>query len=188
MKTEEQLVVMAQHGDTGAFEQLVRAASARLFKLCFRLLRDEQLADEAVQETFLKAYRKLDQFNGEAKFSTWLHIIAHRTALEFIRKQSRIREEDGLESDQLESRSISPLGALAQGNLQQAVKECLDDMKPDLRVAFMLRHVEGCSIEEISELTQANSNAVKGRIFRAVKILRQQLAIFRDSEFDEERL
>lgn len=188
MSTEEELAALTLRGDTGAFEQLVKATSQRLFMVCYRVLRHEQLADEAVQETFLKAYRKLDQFNGQSRFSTWIHTIAHRTALEILRKQSRIREDDGLEGDELVANSGRPDHTLEGLSLEQAVKQCLNRMNPELRVAFVLRHFEDRTIEDISAITQSNSNTVKGRIFRAVNLLRQQLGAFRDSNYEEESL
>jgi RNA polymerase sigma-70 factor (ECF subfamily) len=186
VSTEEELAALAQQGHTGAFEQLVKATSQRLFTVCYRVLRNEQLADEAVQETFLKAYRKLGQFNGQARFSTWIHTIAHRSALEILRKQRRIQEDDGLETDRQATDDGQPDQYLAELSLEQAVKRCLDRMNPDLRVAFVLRHFEDCTIEDISEITQSNSNTVKGRIFRAVSLLRQQLSNYRNSDFEEE--
>src|SRR5215203_3080861 len=93
-RTETSLVEVverARTGDAEAFRELVESYSPKLFRLAYRITGDEQTAEDAVQETFLRAYRSLGRFDARSQFGTWLHRIAVNTALELVRKQQRHR-------------------------------------------------------------------------------------------------
>jgi RNA polymerase sigma-70 factor, ECF subfamily len=136
-----------------------------------------------VQETFLRAYKRLKQFESRANFGTWLHRIAVNCALDCMR--SRQRHDTGRESiDTVSAEGPQPLPAadplpdrmLFSAEVQQQVDGVLSRLSPKEKAAFVLRHFEGMSIEEISRTMGLRSEAAKNNIFRAVKKLRQALA------------
>jgi RNA polymerase sigma-70 factor (ECF subfamily) len=173
------LVERARAGDTEAFRELVERYSARIFRLAYRILGDEPGAEDAVQETFLRAYRSLSRFDARSQFATWLHRIAANTSVEILRKHQRSRPERTGE----EAGTASPLPSQAPGpdrralsqEVERAVRGALADLSPTERAAFVLRHFEGRSIAEVCGALGLRESAGKQAIFRAVKKLRRVL-------------
>lgn len=173
------LVERARAGDTEAFRELVERYSGRIFRLAYRILGDEPSAEDAVQETFLRAYRSLARFDARSQFGTWLHRIAANTSVEILRKHQRTRPERIGE----EAGAASPLPSHAPGpdrralsqEVERAVRGALADLSPTERAAFVLRHFEGRSIAEICGALGLRESAGKQAIFRAVKKLRRVL-------------
>ena len=177
----------ARAGDQAAFRQLVEAHARRVFHVCLRVTGDEAMADDAVQDCFLAVYRKLGDFAGTSRFSTWLHRIAVNAALQLVRKRKRYRE-DALDEEMLEQapanqptpdRETEGLGM--QEILQAAMRE-LSEME---RLAFTLRHFEEFSIAEISSRLGVKDSACKQAIFRAVGKMRLALAAYRETDIQE---
>lgn len=180
----DQLVEAARRGDRDAFRRLVETHSRAVFRTAYRVLGDEAAAEDAVQETFLSAYRKLSVFDGRARFATWLHRIAVNQAIDQRRKQQRLREDltseadgrvDGSADGWVDDREPRPDRMLASKQVGQATRRSLDALTVLERTAFVLRHVEGCSIAEIGAALDLKPSATKQAIFRAVKKLRQAL-------------
>lgn len=175
-------VALARTGDHDAFRVLVERYSRSVFRLAFRMTGNEHDAEEVVQETFLKAYKALGQFESRSNFGTWLYRIASNCALDLIR--ARQRHENSRETPDEEK--ADPLSVLASSEptpdrlmlsaeLQQRVKLALSRLTPMERAAFVLRHFEGQPIEEISRALGLRSGAAKNNVFRAVKKLREAL-------------
>lgn len=177
-KRDLALAAAAQRGDREAFGDLVRLHGAEVFRLAYRFTRQRQDAEEVVQETFLRAYRRLDRFGGDASFGTWLHRIAVNCACDFLRKRQRhagaLEEEPVLDS--LPSAAASPERAAASAEVQRAVNAALSGLTAAERAAFLLRHVEEMPIEEIGRTLDLSRGAAKQSVFRAVRKLRQALA------------
>jgi RNA polymerase sigma-70 factor (ECF subfamily) len=172
------LVERARAGDTEAFRGLVERYSGRIFRLAYRILGDEPSAEDAVQETFLRAYRSLARFNARSQFGTWLHRIAANTSVEILRKhQSSRPERTGEEAaaSPLSSRDPGPDRRALSQEVERAVRGALADLSPTERAAFVLRHFEGRSIAEICGALGLRESAGKQAIFRAVKKLRRVL-------------
>jgi RNA polymerase sigma-70 factor, ECF subfamily len=162
-------VALARTGDSDAFRLLVERHGRRLFRLAFRLMANEEDAEDVVQETFLRAYRGLDRFDERAGVGTWLHRIATNCALDLLRVRKR-RADPGPPSV-----PPGPEALVQGGELQARIGVALGSMTPAERVAFTLRHFEGGTTEEISEILGCSPNATKQAVFRAVQKLRQAL-------------
>ena len=178
---EARWVARAGAGDAAAFRHLVDAHSSALFRVCARITGDKALAEDAVQEAFFNAYRHLREFDGRSAFSTWLHRIAVNAALGEMRKRNRIEAalpEDDEAADVLASSLEGPPGPERQAvsaAVGRDIETQLKRMSAIERTAFVLRHHEGQSIEEISETLSLSESASKQAIFRAVRKLRGAL-------------
>jgi len=178
---EARWVARAGAGDAAAFRHLVDAHAAALFRVCARITGDRALAEDAVQEAFFNAYRHLREFDGRAAFSTWLHRIAVNAALGEMRKRNRVEAalpEDDQAADVLASALEGPPGPerqAASAEFGRDIARQLKRMSAIERTAFVLRHHEGQSIEEISATLSLSESASKQAIFRAVRKLRGAL-------------
>lgn len=176
------VVVRAQSGDGDAFRVLVERHSRSVFRLAYRMTGNEQDAEDVVQETFLRAYKQLNHYESRSSFSTWLYRIASNYSLDLIRM--RKRHDGKRESDPEEGRSILDTVAAPQpapdrlvfgDQIQQRVSAAMEELSDLERSAFILRHFEGLSIEEIGGMLGTSLNATKHSIFRAVQKLRKRL-------------
>ncbi len=170
------LVERARSGDVRAFQCLFERHARPLHAVCARLLGDATAAEDAVQEAFIKAHRRLQQFDGRAAFSTWLHRIAVNTSIEMLRRR-RSASDDG-EEQLAETVDIhaDPSAGVSQTELVRTVGAALQELTTLERSVFVLRHLEQRSLHEIALLLSSNVNACKQAIFRAVRKLRAQLA------------
>lgn len=187
------LVAAARRGDAGAFRALVERHGRGVHGLCWRITRDDTLAEDAAQDAFLKAWRALGEFDGRSAFGTWLHRIAANAALEQLRRTARHRDgriaidgdsdessaEDFLDSAQ--GAALAPGDQLAAEALRRRVAQELDGMSALERSAFVLRHIEGASLEDIGQALSLNVGQSKQAIFRAVRKLRTALADWRQA-------
>jgi RNA polymerase sigma-70 factor (ECF subfamily) len=176
-------VERARSGDAEAFRPLVERYGQQLFRVAWRILGDEGAAEDAVQETFLRAYRSLSRFDDRAQLGTWLHRIAANTAIEILRKRRRLaREGSDFEIPALPSSAPGPERHALSGEVERAVRGALAGLSPLERAAFVLRHFEERSIAEICAALGLRESAGKQAIFRAVKKLRRVLAPFLEGE------
>ena len=175
-------VERARSGDSDAFRLLVEQHSRAIFRLAFRMTGNEEDAEDVVQETFLRAYRQLDKYEAQSSFSTWLYRIASNYSLDLIR--SRKRHEEKRERGSVEDRDIlqsiavdspGPDRLLYGSQVKDRVNAALNELSAQERTAFVLRHFEGQSIQEIGEALGTGTNATKHSIFRAVQKLRKSL-------------
>jgi RNA polymerase sigma-70 factor (ECF subfamily) len=172
----------AQSGDNDAFRLLVDQHGRAIFRLAYRITGNEEDAEDVVQETFLKAYRQIDRYEARASFSTWLYRIASNSALDLIRKR-KIREykrERGPDPGQdflasIPAAAPGPDRELYSSQISSGVNAALEELSAQERTAFVLRHFEGLSIEEIGQALGTGTNATKHSIFRAVQKLRRSL-------------
>jgi len=174
-------VAQACAGDADAFRALVDRYSRRIFRLAYRMTANEQDAEDVVQETFLRAYRRLAQFESRANFGTWVFRIAVNAALDLMRKRQRHEQRPsaaGSDSEQMPSLSSSdpaPDRLVFSAEVKQRVASALAALTATERTAFVLRHFEGMSIEEIGDVLGLRESATKNTVFRAVQKLRKQL-------------
>ena len=174
-------VVRARSGDGEAFRSLVERHSRSVFRLAYRMTGNEQDAEDVVQETFLRAYRQLAGYDGRASFSTWLYRIAANYSLDLIRVRKRHAdraqpvegERDPL--DTVAAAAPGPDRLAMSGETQRLLESAMDTLSSQERTAFVLRHFEGQSIEQIGMALGTSANATKHSIFRAVQKLRQRL-------------
>jgi RNA polymerase sigma-70 factor (ECF subfamily) len=181
-ETDGAIVVRAQSGDGDAFRMLVERHSRSVFRLAYRMTGNESDAEDVVQETFLRAYKQLKHYESRSSFATWLYRIASNYSLDLIRM--RKRHADARESDSEEGRSIldetpattpAPDRLMFSSQVHDSVHSAMQELSDLERSAFVLRHFEGLSIEEIGGMLGTSLNATKHSIFRAVQKLRKRL-------------
>jgi RNA polymerase sigma-70 factor, ECF subfamily len=176
-------------GDREAYRVLVERHSLYVYRLAFRMTGTREDAEEVVQEAFLRAYQKLRQFAGNANFATWVYRIAANYAIDRLRQrknESARRDQPkhpGSESEadplnELKDPAPSPERLAGSAQLAARMKEALDALTPAERTAIVMRHWDGCGIEEIAAVLKSNSSAAKNTVFRAVQKLRQALKPF----------
>jgi RNA polymerase sigma-70 factor, ECF subfamily len=177
-------------GDRDAYRVLVERYSLYIYRLAYRMTGNSYDAEEVVQEAFLRGYQKLSQFAGQSNFGTWVYRIAANYSIDRIR-QRNVEEarqatpskanDDGLEIDPIalvKDPSASPERLAGSAQLAAKMKEALDALTPAERTAIVMRHWEGCAIEEIAAVLKSNTNATKNTVFRAVAKLRKALEPF----------
>ncbi|AVS84221.1 RNA polymerase sigma factor RpoE [Paracidovorax avenae] len=174
-----QLVERTVSGDQRAYGLLVVKYQRRIERLIGRMVRDSDLVQDIAQETFLRAYRALHQFRGEAQFYTWLYRIAVNTAKKALMdiKRNPVISENALRSgeDEDETSRIghelttdeTPETVMAAQEIAAAVNTAMEALPEDLRQAVTLREIEGLTYEEIAEAMQCPIGTVRSRIFRA---------------------
>ena len=177
-------------GERDAYRILVERHSANVYKLAYRMTGNSQDAEEVVQEAFLRGYKKLRQFAGNANFGTWVYRIAANYAIDRMRQQKSEESRRELPSrpagdavevdpmDQLRDPRPSPERLAGSAQLASRMKEALNTLTPAERTAIVMRHWEGCGIEEIAAVLKSNCNATKNTVFRAVSKLRKALEPF----------
>jgi len=183
METDSELVDRIRGGDDDAFRILVERHSRGVYRSAYRITANAADADDVVQETFLRAYRALGNFDARAALTTWLHRIAVNCALDLIdaRRRREGRIDSGEDLTLLASSDASPDRVVLGTEMQRAVAMAMDALTGNERTAFVLRHFEGMPLEEIGEVLGTRLNATKNTVFRAVRKLRQQLQPFTGS-------
>jgi len=173
------LVERTVAGDARAFELLVIKYQRRIQRLIGRMVRDADLVEDITQETFIRAYRALHQFRGEAQFYTWLYRIAVNTAKKFLLELKRdpVVPESALRSSDDEDETSragnepttdeTPESVLAAREIAAVVNAAMEALPDDLRQAVTLREIEGLTYEEIAQVMDCPIGTVRSRIFRA---------------------
>jgi RNA polymerase sigma-70 factor, ECF subfamily len=174
-------------GEREAFRVLVERHSHNVFRLAYRMTGNQHDAEEVVQEAFLRAYQKLGQFAARANFGTWVYRIAANYAIDRMRQRQKeesrrhnpnAETEDGMEQDPLsrvQDTAPTPERLTQSLELRDQMERALAALSHAERTAFVMRHWEGCGIEEIAEVLKSNSSAAKNTVFRAVQKLRKAL-------------
>lgn len=185
---EEKLVRKAKAGDLGAFEALVNRHEGAVYSLALRLVRQEQDAQDVTQQAFLSAMQNLGGFRGDASFATWLNRIATHAALKVLRRR-RVQETVSLEAwtepEEGASRlphpefiadwRQSPEELVLQAETRRLLEAALDRLDEKHRLVFVLRDVQGFSIQETAQALGVTEANVKVRLLRARLKLREQL-------------
>jgi len=195
-KKQEQISIAAlKAGDRAEFARLVDEYSNMVYRLGMRILNNPQDAEDALQETFLKAFRSIKNFKEQSSISTWLYRIATNEALMMIRKrkpeinQVDLQKED--DSESYESLEIVDWEKLPEDRLlSDEVVDVLDEsvrkLTPALRVVFVLRDIEGLSVSETAGILNLSEAAVKTRLSRARMHLREELSVYFGGELEKE--
>ncbi|MBA0087912.1 MAG: sigma-70 family RNA polymerase sigma factor [Acidobacteria bacterium Pan2503] len=176
-------------GDRDAFRVLVERHSHNVFRLAYRMTGNRQDAEEVVQEAFLRAYQKLGQFAARANFGTWVYRIAANHAIDRMRRRKKEEarkiepavHEEGTESDPVtlvHDATPTPERLAHSVELRKQMEIALAALSHSERTAFVMRHWEGCAIEEIAKVLKSSSGAAKNTVFRAVQKLRLALQPF----------
>lgn len=166
------LIAKFKAGDTSAFEQLVRLHQDRIYSLCRHLLGNAQEAEDAAQDSFIKAYRNLPHFTPDASFYTWLYRIAVNTCLDYKKRPflaslfARSPDDEEFEAWELPD-ELSPERLYESKEMGQALQRALQKLSPKLKAVIVLKEMEGLSYEEIAEVLDVSLGTVKSRLSRA---------------------
>ena len=182
---ESVLVALARQGDLDAFDQLVAAHQSRIYNLCLWIIGDRDDAADAAQDAFIRAFRFLSKFRGDAAFGTWVGRIAVNVARDAAAKRKRAPKsltngnpETGEEPDErreLAAEDASPAEILLRRERQLAVRKALAGLHENHRVVLVLFEIQGFAYEDVAHILQLPVGTVKSRINRARQALRQAL-------------
>lgn len=185
-EAEAVLVERARTGDRLAFEELVRRHADRLYAVVLRFLADPVDAEEVTQETFLRAWRSIDRFQGRSQFFTWLYRIGLNEAKRLATRRPPAGRETSLEDEPIPEApdwSEAPEVRLAQAEVRQVLENAIRALPIEYRAAIILRDIEGLSTKEAAEATELGEAAFKSRLHRARLAVRRAL----DEYFLEEK-
>jgi RNA polymerase sigma-70 factor, ECF subfamily len=181
---ESALVAQAKAGDQSAFSELVNRYERKIYRLAKNITRNDEDAEDVLQDAFLKAYTHLDNFKGDSKFYTWIVRIAVNEALMRLRKRKTDRSVPLDEPVDLGEETVAREIAVWEDNPEQQysqeewrriLDEAIESLKPDFRTVFVLRDIEEVSTEETAETLGISVPAVKSRLLRARLALRERL-------------
>jgi RNA polymerase sigma-70 factor (ECF subfamily) len=183
-------------GDREAFARLVDETSAHIYRVALQILGDEQDAEDVLQDTYIKALRALPEFEGRSSLTTWLYRIAVNEALMLVRKRKpqAISVEDSTPFDpEAESEGMEivdfcclPEGELLSSESRRFLDQAVSHLPANLRVVFVMRDLEGLTIQDTAEALGISENNVKTRLLRARLRLRQELSVYFSGKVQEE--
>lgn len=173
------LVQRARDGDDEAFGVIVETYRDRLFGLAIGMLRNRAAAEDVVQEAFIKAYRNLKSFRGDASIYTWLYRIAVNTAHNYMRRARRTKEVDFEDvAPVIEAAGPNPAEKAANAELGEAIDNAIQALPPRQREVFILHYFERMTHREIAETLGVTEGAVKANFFHAVQKLKGALKTY----------
>lgn len=178
MDQERDWIIAAKNRDGDAFGRLIEAYQGPIYNMAYRMLGDAYEAEDAAQETFLRAYRHLDRYDPSRKFSTWLFSIASHHCIDRLRRRrlTYISLQDPcLPSDALMSPQPGPEQQAWQAEQKADIQDLLDTLPADYKAAVVLRYWYDLSYQEIAEVTHSTVSAIKSRLFRARQMLAETL-------------
>jgi RNA polymerase sigma-70 factor (ECF subfamily) len=186
--------VSAARTDPKAFEAIMRRYNTRLFRIARTILKDDAAAEDALQDAYLRAYRKMETFRGDAELGTWLTRIVINESLMALRKRKRERtvvpftragsaDEAGEESvmDVEDRQAESPSDSALRGEVRRMIERRIDELPMAFRTVFVMREVEDLSVQETAECLGIPPATVRTRLFRARTLLREALERDMDS-------
>jgi RNA polymerase sigma-70 factor (ECF subfamily) len=174
--SEEVLVERSAAGDELAYGMLVRRYQARLFNFIRSMLRNEELAEDITQESFIKAFYSLSKLNNPASFKSWLFRIANNNTLDYLRKKRlpQVDVDEHLRESYVDDRG-NPEEGVVSGARTRHIQEALGSLKKDQRAILVMCDLEGLSYQEIAEVLKIPFGTVQSRIFYARRKLREHL-------------
>ena len=181
---DDELVIRAQESDEAAFGELMRRTSPSSFKLAVSILHDRQEAEDEVQNSYFSAWRHIPQFQREAKFSTWMsRIVVNQClmrlrrlrAVNFLHLDDEVSTEDGSRRRELTDVRATPERSLGNRELSEVLQREIRRLPPLLRDVLILRDVEELSSAEVASRLSLSTSAVKSRLLRARRLLRDCL-------------
>lgn len=173
------LAVRAAEGDEEAFETLVRAHAPAMLRLAAQLLGSRAEAEDAVQEAFVGAWRKLPEFRGEAGFGTWLHRIVTNRCLNTLRARRPVTDIDEMPEQAAPEHQSSPARAAESQAALRALGQAMAVLSPEQRACWVLREIETMPYETIAEMVGISQEAVRARVFRARRCLTEAMGAWR---------
>lgn len=188
MKTDAELVAGALRGAEEAFREIVVRFERPVYSLIVRMVQDPGTAEDLAQEVFIKAFRRLDTYDPERKFSSWLFKIAHNTTIDHLRRHApetvsleggKDRDEEhrgGLAAVLSDDSMENPLAAAERKDMARSLERAVSRLRPEYREVVVLFYIEGASYQEICEVTGLPLGTVKTNLHRARKALAEEMA------------
>jgi RNA polymerase sigma-70 factor (ECF subfamily) len=185
--SDQQVVVFAQEGREDAYRELIKRYERPVYSLIYRMVRDNETAEDLAQETFIKVLNNIDRYRPEFKFSSWLFKIANNITIDHLRRRqldtiSIEGSPDALTGERLRATAVtvasggeSPLEELESKEIGASIEEAIAKLRPEYRACIILRHVEDYSYDEIAEIVKLPLGTVKTYIHRARQELREHL-------------
>ena len=183
VEVDEVLVQRAQKGDTGAFDELVRRYTSIVYRILYKILRHDEDTQDALQDTFVSAYRALPRFRQDARFSTWLYRIATNAALMKARARRTnlvsldhpTEDPDAQSAWELPDWSATPDEEIMTGETRRIMEEAIQALPPEQRAAFVLHDIQDLSSAETAQAMGITVSAVNSRLHRARVFLRDRI-------------
>jgi RNA polymerase sigma-70 factor (ECF subfamily) len=180
-RTDEELVAQSMRGDADSFNQLVVRWERPIYALAYRVIGREEEARDVVQETFLRAFRGIRNFRGQAKFSSWIYRIALNLCRDWIRRERRaplVPTPEGVDlielaAEQEPAESIEDL--VARHDMSRVVARAMAKLPDEQRTAIVLKEYHGMTFQEIAELQGVPLSTVKTRLYQGLVVLRRHL-------------
>jgi len=185
--SDQQVVVFAQEGREDAYRELIKRYERPVYSLIYRMVRDNETAEDLSQETFIKVLNNIDRYRPEFKFSSWLFKIANNITIDHLRRRqldtiSIEGAPDAVTGERIRATAItvasggeSPLEELESKEIGASIEEAIAKLRPEYRACIILRHVEDYSYDEIAEIVKLPLGTVKTYIHRARQELREHL-------------
>lgn len=194
---DAQLVGASKAGDVTAFEQLVSRYDHKLFRIAYNIVHNVDDANDMVQESFIKVFRNLGQFQSQSKFSTWLYRIVVNQCLMEIRRQGRkpaamdlcpeFSEDDNQLPIDFSDWRPNPEEQYKESELRDLLTRLLQELRPALRVVFIMHDIEGQSLQEVADALELTLAAAKTRSLRARLHLRERLTAYFKKDLEVRR-
>ena len=175
--SEQALIERVLDGHEAAARELYDMHVDRVYRLCYRMAGDEDLAREFTQESFIRAFGRLDQFRGDAAFSTWLYSITKSVTLNGLRKVKRTRKRE-VEMDEVPAMPVAARRSRAEPDLKERLHAAIDGLPDIYRMVFVMHDVEGYTHDEIGTSLEVATGTSKARLHRARRMLREELSDF----------
>ncbi|HEX7086516.1 MAG TPA: sigma-70 family RNA polymerase sigma factor [Vicinamibacterales bacterium] len=181
-RTDEELVALSMGGDVESFNQLVLRWERPIYALAYRVIGREEEARDVVQETFLRAFRSIGSFRGQAKFSSWVYRIALNLCRDWMRRERRaplLPTPEGVDVIELaaEQGPVESLEDLvARRDLSRLVADAMTKLPEEQRTAIILKEYHGLTFQEIADLVDCPLSTVKTRLYQGLSVLRRELA------------
>lgn len=165
----EDILIRAGQGDIQAFEEVYKASSSFVYNVAYRVIGNQEDAQEVTQEVFMSIYNKLKDFRFQSSFKTWVYRITANQAINRSKKESKTRNKTSAFDEQIDPPAVE---ADVKTNIdkednERKVEELLNELNPDQRACVILRNMEGLSYEEIAQSLNININTVRSRLKRA---------------------
>jgi RNA polymerase sigma-70 factor (ECF subfamily) len=181
--TEQRIIQEAKNGNRDAFAELVDLYKDKVYHVSYRMVGNRQEAEDVAQETFLRVYANLDNYDPQYKFSTWIYRIASNLSIDLLRKRKKnlsidaeISGAEGVDwHDRLADTGKGPEEEVLTDQLQEEVQGAIMGLSPKYRAVMLLRYIEDLSLQEISEAVQLPISTIKTRIHRGREALRKKL-------------
>lgn len=183
MHDDEKLIADALKGDQKAYTRLVEQHKKAIFHIINKIVRNDEAANDLVQETFMKAFSSLATYRSEYRFSTWLYKIAANASIDYLRKRRihalsldrPMETKDGTVEIEVADYSYHPELDLMRKQQRVSIEEAIDSLPKKYRDVIVYRHKDDKSYEEIADLLEIPVGTVKARIFRARELLKKKL-------------